>query len=128
LEMVDPSSTLRVSGSDFDGYRSASDARKDQMAFAGLAGLGRFDAAELARQAAAVGVDVTGANSWTRAIDAAGRRGDSGTVVLLAAAGMQARGWAPFSPEALYHIVSAMRACGLGNYARMVAVEAITRV
>jgi hypothetical protein len=75
-----------------------------------------------------LGVDVRGANAWTRAIDAAGQRGDSGTVMLLAAAGLQSRGWAPVSPEALFHIISAMRAAGLGNYARMVAVEAITRV
>lgn len=128
LEIADPSSTNRVSAADFDGYRNASDERKDQMAFAGLAGMGRFAPGDVNRIAATVRVDITGANAWTKAIDAAGKRGDQGMVVLLAAAGMQARGWAPVSPEALFHIVSAMRACGLGNYARMVAVEAITRV
>jgi len=128
LAIADPSPAARVSGGDFDGYRGAADRRKAQLAFAGLAGMGRFDVGELTRQASALGVDVRGANSWTRAIDAAGKRGDSGLVMLLAAVGMQSRGWAPVSPEALFHIVSAMRAAGLGKYARMVAVEATTRV
>ena len=128
LALADPAPNARVSAADFDGYRGAADKRKAQLAFAGLAGMGRFEAGDMARLAAATGVDVTGANAWTRAIDAAGRRGDSGTVMLLAAAGLQARGWAPVSPEALFHIIAAMRASGLGNYARMVAVEAITRV
>ena len=128
IELADPSARAQVSASDFEGYRSGSDARKAQLAFAGMAGMGRFAAGDVSRIAGTVRVDVTGANSWTRAIDAAGKRGDSGMVMLLAAAGLQSRGWAPVSPEALFHIVSAMRAAGLGNYARMVAVEAITRV
>jgi len=31
------------------------------------------------------------------------------------------------TPEALFHIVAAMKAAGLGNYARMIAVEAVAR-
>jgi hypothetical protein len=31
------------------------------------------------------------------------------------------------SPEALYHITRALTRVGLGGYARMIAVEAITR-
>jgi hypothetical protein len=46
---------------------------------------------------------------------------------LLAGVGMQSLSWDDVAPEALFHIVAAMRAAGLGNYARMIAVEAVTR-
>jgi hypothetical protein len=46
---------------------------------------------------------------------------------LLAAVGMQARGWGPVAPEALFHIVAALRAVGMASYARMIAVEAVAR-
>jgi hypothetical protein len=49
-------------------------------------------------------------------------------VALLAAVGMQAPNWDYVTPEALFHIVAAMRAAGMGNYARMIAVEAVTRM
>ena len=58
---------------------------------------------------------------------AAGARGDAATVVLLAGVGMQSRSWDQVSPEALFHIVAAMRAAGLIDYARMIAVEAVSR-
>ncbi|MCW3849549.1 hypothetical protein OF829_20115 [Sphingomonas sp. LB-2] len=128
LALADPAANAVVSSADFESYRGSADRRKAQLAFAGLAGMGRLANGDVITLAGTLGVDVRGENAWTRAIDAAGRRGESGTVILLAAAGLQARGWAPVSPEALYHIISAMRAAGLGNYARMVAVEAITRV
>jgi hypothetical protein len=31
------------------------------------------------------------------------------------------------TPEALFHIVASMRAAGMASYARMIAVEAVTR-
>ncbi len=117
----------RISSSDFGAYRSAADARKAQLAFAGLAGLGRLDSASARSLAADLKVEVGASNAWTHAIDAAARRGDSGSVALLAAVGMQSRGWGPVAPEALFHIVAALRSVGLANYARMIAVEAITR-
>ena len=50
-----------------------------------------------------------------------------GTVVVLAAIGMQAAGWKDIPPEALYRIVGALRAVGLDGEARMIAAEAIAR-
>jgi hypothetical protein len=50
------------------------------------------------------------------------------TVVLLAAVGMQTPTWAGVSPEALYHIVVALRTAGLEGEARMIAAEAIARL
>jgi hypothetical protein len=127
LTLADPSDSARADYGDFESFANAQGGRKAQLLLAGLAGLGRLNAAEAQRGAVAVDVQIGGANAWTRAIDAAGRRGDAAMVALLAAVGMQTSSWARVSPEALFHIVAAMRAAGLGHYARMIAVEAITR-
>lgn len=127
LVLADPSDAARVSYADFESFANAQGGRKAQLLLAGLAGLGRLAPADAQRGAAAVDVQIGGVNGWTRAIDAAGQRGDAATVALLAGVGMQTSSWARVSPEALFHIVAAMRAAGLDHYARMIAVEAITR-
>ncbi|MEI9928847.1 MAG: hypothetical protein WDN44_15635 [Sphingomonas sp.] len=127
LALADPAPERRVSGTDFDAYRSAAARRKAQLVFAGLAGLGRLEVADARRAAGTLDVAVGAANNWTRAIDGAARRGDAGTVALLAAVGMQSRGWAAVTPEALFHVVASLRATGMTDYARMIAVEAVTR-
>jgi hypothetical protein len=128
LALADPAAGAQVAASDFDAYRSGAEQQKAQLVFAGLAGLGKLGGPDVRRLAVTMQVDVTGANAWTRAIDAAARRGDAGTVALLAATGMQSRGWGPVAPEALLHSVAALRAVGMGNYARMIAVEAVSRI
>jgi hypothetical protein len=126
LTLADPAMG-RVGYGDFETFSAAAGSRKAQLMLAALAGLGKLSAEESERGARAFDVRVGGVNSWTQAIDGAGERGEPGTVALLAAVGMQSRGWASVSPEALFHICAAMRAAGLGSYARMIAVEAITR-
>jgi hypothetical protein len=114
--------------SDAEAYRSRADARKAQMLIAGLAGLGRLspdDARALAR-AARFSLDTQ--NPWTWAIDAAARRHEAGSVVLLAAVGMQTPVWKGVPPEMLYHICLDLRAVGLDDYARLIAAEAIARL
>jgi hypothetical protein len=61
------------------------------------------------------------------AIADAARRGEQGTVALLAAAGMQTTSWNRMPPEHLYHIVAALHRVGLNPEARMIAAEAIMR-
>ncbi|RYE01656.1 MAG: hypothetical protein EOP61_10640 [Sphingomonadales bacterium] len=126
LTLADPSEASVAYG-DFDVFSDVAGRRKAQLMLAGLAGLGRLEAADARRGAAALDVPIGAANSWTKAIDAAGQRGDSALVALLAAVGMQSRSWDYVTPEALFHIVAAMKAAGMGNYARMIAVEAISR-
>lgn len=116
-----------VAYGDFDVFSDVAGKRKAQLLLAGLAGLGRFEAADARRGASAFDVPIGSVNSWTKAIDAAGQRGDSALVALLAAVGMQSRTWDNVTPEALFHIVAAMKAAGMSNYARMIAVEAISR-
>jgi hypothetical protein len=66
------------------------------------------------------------ANSWTRAIDAAGAAGRLGEVTILAATGLQGP-WTDVPPLHLYHIVSALSRAGRGEEARLIAAEALTR-
>ncbi|WP_249341049.1 MULTISPECIES: hypothetical protein [unclassified Sphingomonas] len=127
LALGDPGAQGPVAYGDFDAFKDAAGQRRAQLAFAGLAGLGRFEESDARRGAQALDVQIGAQNDWTRAIDAAGRRGDSAMVALLAAVGMQSRVWDNVTPEALFHIVASMRAAGMASYARMIAVEAVTR-
>ena len=126
LALADPSASQLASG-DVTGFADSGSRRKAQMLLAGLAGLGRLSAGEAQSAAVALDVPIGGVNSWTQAIDAAGQRRDAATVALLAGVGMQSVSWDHVAPEALFHIVAAMRAAGMVNYARMIAVEAVTR-
>lgn len=122
LLLADPS-RRQIAAGEVDAYGNA---EKRAMLAAGLAGIGRVaDADQLLRGA---GVDPSVENAWTRAIDLAAEQGQPGTVVLLAAVGMQSRVWQGVSPAALYCITRALTRVGLDGYARMIAVEALTRL
>lgn len=112
---------------DFERYVGAASSRKAAMLLAGLAGLGRLTPTDARRGAEATQVQIGGVNRWTQAIDRAAAANQPGMVALLAATGMQSPRWDQVTPEALFHIVSAMRAAGMSNYARLIAVEAVTR-
>lgn len=99
-----------------------------QMLVAALAGLGRISidsAQELSEQ-----LDMTLAANprWSQALARAASLRAKGTVMLLAAAGLQVRQWSELPPGHLYVILSAMRASGLEAEARMIAAEAMTRL
>jgi hypothetical protein len=100
---------------------------RSRMLAAGLAGLGRLSPSDSERAAKAAGVAIGTENSWTRALDRAVRARQPGTVVLLAAIGMQTPDWNGVPPEALYRIVAALNAVGLNGEARMLAAEAVAR-
>lgn len=103
------------------------DARKGQLLFAGLAGLGRVAPGQVSGLASDLSVPVGARNAWTDAIDQAGVAGEAATVLVLAATGMQTREWSGVSPVALFHIVAALRAAGREGEARMIAAEALAR-
>jgi hypothetical protein len=115
-----------VTPRDFKAWRSATDAddRRAGLLLAALAGLG------VARGSGWDGLRdnllPTGANSWTRAIDAAAAAGRTGEVVILTATGLQGP-WAQVSPLHLNHITAALVGVGLGAEARQIAAEAMTR-
>lgn len=126
IALTDPDSRRRFGYGDVQSY-SAATARKRQLFFAGLAGLGRLTPDDVERGAQALDVPIGAANSWTRALDRAVEADQPGTVVLLAAIGMQTPSWRGVPAAALYRIVAALRAVGLDGEARMIAAEALTR-
>ena len=124
IALADPAAR-RLSYADVQGYGGGETKRR--LFFAGLAGLGRLARDEVERSAEALGVPIGASNSWTRALDRAVAAEEPGTVILLAAIGMQTPGWRGVPPAGLYRIVAALRAVGLDGEARMIAAEAIAR-
>lgn len=111
---------------DFQSNDDSADYRRSKFLLAALAGLGRVESATIADFSETLNANVRKENSWSRAIAAAADRGESGTVVLLVAAGLQGSGWSDVPPHHLYHIVRALRKVGLDGEARMIAVEAVS--
>ena len=110
-----------------EGFADASGRQKGRLLAAGLAGLQRLSADERSDIEERLGFSLSPQNVWTRAIDGAARRGEQGTVSLLAAAGLQGSGWSAMPAAQLFHIVSALRQVGMEAEARMIAAEAVTR-
>ena len=129
LTLADPAAPA-LSAGDIGAYSGANDptGAKLRMFFAGVAGTGRMSDSDIESEARSLGVRVGFQNSWTRAIRRAAIDQEPGTVVLLAAIGMQTRQWRGVSPETLYQVCSALRAVGMPGEARMIAVEAISRM
>nr|WP_240502012.1 hypothetical protein [Sphingomonas panacis] len=128
LALADPEAR-RYAYSAVSNYAGTGDATlKRKMFFAGLAGLGRISPGDIEQGAQALDVRIGQENAWTRALARAATANQPGTVVLLAAVGMQTPAWSGVSPEALYHIIAALRAVGLEGEARMIAAEAIARL
>jgi len=112
---------------DFGDADISEDKLRSQFLLAAVAGLARADQQTVADFAEDLSVDLSRTTRWTRAIQLASRRGQKGTVALLAAVGMQGRNWKAMSPLHLYHIVQSLERVGLGPEARMIAAEALTR-
>ncbi|MES2336532.1 MAG: hypothetical protein V4537_00360 [Pseudomonadota bacterium] len=130
LALADPQRRM-TTADDVDAYRDRlgdAGALKARMLLAGLTGLGRLSAEEAQQLAQPFDVRFGAENAWTRAIAQAAGRGESGTVLLLVAVGMQTPGWRGIPPEVLYHSCAALRAVGLEGEARMIAAEAIARL
>jgi hypothetical protein len=118
-----------ISASELDDFRSnddSNDSRKSKFLLAALAGLGRVNAEAIADFSETLQVNIRKQTQWSRAIEAAVARGESGTVVLLAAAAMQGSGWQDVPPHHLYHIVRSLKTVGLDAEARMIAAEAVS--
>lgn len=125
LVLADPDADRRWSAADVDAY-GGGDVRR-RFLFAGLAGLGRMSPDEIRAGAEALDVPIGRQDGWTRAMDRAIDAGQPGTVLMLAAIGMQTDAWRGVPPAALYRIVAGLRAVGLEGMARMIAAEAVAR-
>lgn len=112
---------------DFSDNDSSESQRRSKFLLAAVAGLGRADQQAIDDFSSDLELDLGRSTRWTRAIQSAARRGQPGTVALLAAVGMQGRNWKAMSPLHLYHIIQSLKRVGLEPEARMIAAEALSR-
>lgn len=112
---------------DFYDADPSSGHRKSRFLVAGLAGLGRVDAAVSGDFSAKLGINPTRQTRWTTLIDQAADVNNQALVVFLAGVGMQGDGWDKMTSVNLFHIVNALNRVGLSAEARMIAAEAVAR-
>jgi hypothetical protein len=122
LALASPRPTVDMSAGRVEAFASRDGGQRGRLLAAGLAGLGRYG------DPGSLGVDTAPRSRWARAIDAAARSNQPGTVILLAGIGTQARDWRSVPPAHLYQIVSALRRVGMEYEARMIAAEALSRL
>jgi hypothetical protein len=116
----------RING--FGDRAGAAGRHKARMLVAALAGLGRISVSDQKRLAENYEFSLGVGNNWTNALDRAVAAREPGTVLLLAALGMQTTDWRGVPPAHFYRAISALRRVGLDGEARMIAAEAMTRL
>lgn len=124
------SSNLGISGSRvnaFIGRDKSPDRKRSAMLVAGLAALGRLDAGTASRLSSRYGLGVGRTSPWSQLIDAAAKRHQGASVLVLAGSGLQSPDFKSVPSSHLFHIVMAMRNSGQEFLARMVAAEALAR-
>jgi hypothetical protein len=112
---------------DFADRDQSEGKRRTALLIAGLAGLGRIDAAAAGRLSREYRLGLGAETNWTRLIDGAMRRQQGATSLLLAASGLQGREFDEVGAIYLFHAVNALRATGQDYLARMIAAEALAR-
>jgi hypothetical protein len=103
-------------------------AQRSALLISALAGLGRLSDADAAKLAARVGVTLGQPSRYAAALRRAVGGGQRGTVALLVAVGMQSPKWTGVPAADFYQMISALRAVGMENEARMIAAEAMARL
>ena len=101
--------------------------QRTALLVAGLAGLGRIDAATAGRLNRDYRLGLGVETSWTRLIDGSMRRRQAGTAALLTASALQGRDFDEVRGIYLFHSLNALRQTGQEYMARMIAAEALAR-
>ncbi len=101
--------------------------QRSALLVAGLAGLGRISTGAAGQLSERHGLGLGGRSEWTRVIDGASMRRQSGTVALLAAVGLQAPGFDSVPGFHQFHIITGLNRNGQEFAARMIAAEALSR-
>ena len=112
---------------DFADRDTSENKRRTALLIAALAGLGRIDPATAGQLNRSYGLDLGAETGWTRMIDGAMRRRQSGSSILLSASALQGLEFDQVQPVYLYHAVNALRRTGQEYLARMIAAEALAR-
>lgn len=105
-----------------------SGAQRSALLISALTGLGRLDDASAAKLASQVGVTLGQPSAYGSALRRAVSAHERGTVALLVAVGMQSPTWTGVPAGDFYQMISALRAVGMENEARMISAEAMTRL
>ena len=100
---------------------------RSSLLVAGLAGLGKISTNSANALNRRYGLGLGRQSSWTRVIDAAASRNQSGTVLVLSGTGMQTTSFANLPGNHFYHVISALERTGQDFTARMIAAEALSR-
>jgi hypothetical protein len=111
----------------FIGRDKSENHKRSALLVAGLAALGRIDLGTASRLNSRYHLHIERSSPWTQMIDAAARRRQSGTVLIMAGTGMQTPGFEGVPSAHLFHIVQALRNTGQDFTARMIAAEALSR-
>lgn len=111
----------------FIGRDKSDDKKRSALLVAGLAALGRLDAAAASRLNSRYHLHIEHSSRLTQLLDEAARREQSGSVLVLAGTGLQSPGFEGVPSAHLFHIVMAMRNTGQEFAARMIAAEALAR-
>ena len=101
--------------------------QRSALLVAGLVGLGRLSAQSASSLNSRYRLHIERSTRWTQMLDAAARRHQSGTVLVLAGTGLQATDFDSLPPGHLFHIVMALRNTSQQLAARMIAAEALAR-
>ena len=126
-----PQPSVGISTGRIEAFMSADESagrRRSELLVAALGGIGRIEEGDMRSLGSGLGIDLGAASRWGERIDEAARRREAGTVVLLAASGMQTDDWYGVPPAHLFRILRALRTVGLEFEARMIAAEAIARL
>jgi hypothetical protein len=92
-----------------------------------LAGLGKISTDSANALNRRYGLGLGRQSSWTKIIDSAAARGQSGTVLVLAGTGLQTTSFANVPGSHFYHAISGLHRTGQDFTARMIAAEALSR-
>lgn len=111
----------------FIGRDESRDRKRSALLVAGLAALGKLDIGAASRLNSRYQLHIQRASPWTAMVDAAARRRQSGSVLVLAGAGLQSADWDWVPSSHMFHIVMALRNTGQDFTARMIAAEALAR-
>lgn len=111
----------------FIGRDQSPGRKRSALLVAGLLGLGKLDAGVASRLNNRYRLHIERASPWTQMIDAAARRRQPGSVLVLAGTGLQAPNFESVPSAHLFHIVMALRNTGQEFTARMIAAEALAR-
>jgi hypothetical protein len=112
---------------EFADRDQSEESRRTEILIAGLAGLGRIDAATAGQLNRQYKLGLGAETGWTRMIDGAMRRRQAGTVLLLTASALQGSDFDDIRGVYLYHAVTALRRTGQEYLARMILAEALAR-